>query len=105
MRRMPHFPEHSKFLRSARSGEKNSHLLCLTNAELQAGDEVNLATRVHEDSFLRQATRSRLNQHGRPRTKVGGRPWMARRAPTVSLCPAGRLASPPKITVLLSTGS
>src|SRR6267143_3230456 len=102
---MPRFPEHSKFFRSAKSGEEDSHLLCLPNAELHAGDEVNLATTVHENSFLRLAAHSTLKQHGRPPTKVGGRPWMALRTPTVSLCPTGRWASPPKIPIRLSTGS
>ena len=62
------FQEHSRFLCSAGSGGEDSHLSCLTNAELQAGDEVNLPTTVHENSFLRLATRSTLKQHGRPRT-------------------------------------
>jgi len=71
---MPRFPEHSKFLRSAKSGEEDSHLLCLPNAELHAGDEVNLATTVHENSFLRLAAHSTLKQHGRP-------PHQSRRSP------------------------
>jgi hypothetical protein len=71
---MPRFPEHNKFLRSAISGTEDSHLLCLPNAEMHAGDEMNLATTVHVNSFLRQGTRSTLKQHGRP-------PHQSRRSP------------------------
>jgi hypothetical protein len=60
VRRMPRYSEHSQFLRSARSGEEEAHLLCLTNPKLQAGDELNLPTTVHENSFLPLATRSTL---------------------------------------------
>src|SRR5688572_33052201 len=38
--------------------------------------------------------RSKTKQHGRPRTEVGGRPWMARWTPMVSLFPADPLTNP-----------